>query len=91
MKKQKIEVKARGAPTKKQEEKILPNGLRPDQWRRMQEEADIRDIPTASLLRQAIDWFLEALDTGKQIPIINSNLEIVEKEALKNTKYHEIV
>lgn len=82
MKKQKTtEAKARGAPSKKEEEKILPNGLRPDQWKYLQEEAEIREVKAAQLLRQGIDWFIEALETGKKIPIVNAELETAEEEA----------
>lgn len=82
MKKQKTQVKVRGAPPKKEEEKILPNGLRPDQWKYLQQEADTREIKAAQLLRQAIDWFIESLETGKQIPIANMKFEKAEEEEL---------
>lgn len=54
-----------GAPVKRDEEKVLPNGLRPDQWERLQEEAEIRGISAAKMQRDAIDWFITVLDTKR--------------------------
>ncbi len=54
-----------GAPTKDDDEKVLKNGLRPDQWERLQDEAVIRGISAAKMQRDAIDWFITVLDTKR--------------------------
>jgi len=55
----------KGAPIKKDEEKILPNGLGPEQWAWLQSEAKIRSMSAASLHRIAVDWFITAIDTKR--------------------------
>lgn len=69
---------SRGAPPKR--ETIDNNGLRPDQNERLISLHYQRGVSIKFILREAVDWYLEALDLGKRLPIINQELETVEEE-----------
>lgn len=69
---------SRGAPPKR--ETIDNNGLRKDQNERLNALHFQRGVSVKFILREAIDWYLEALDLGKRLPIINQELETVEEE-----------
>lgn len=63
MEKQKQKTKNKlGAPPKHDGEKIMTNHLRKDQWRRVQEEAALRNISSWAMARQMIDMAITALD-----------------------------
>lgn len=64
-KKIKKEKRKLGAPEKRDDEKIMTNHLRPDQWKRMEEEAAIRNKPTWAFIRECLDWTITALDTKR--------------------------
>ena len=86
-KKKKKDVEAdrpsRGAPPKR--ETIDNNGLRKDQNERLNALHFQRGVSVKFILREAIDWYLEALDLGKRLPIINQELEAAEEEQSKDT------
>lgn len=69
---------SRGAPPKR--ETIDNNGLRTDQNERLTSLHYQRGVSVKFILREAVDWYLEALDLGKRLPIINQELETVEEE-----------
>lgn len=69
---------SRGAPPKR--ETIDNNGLRKDQNERLNALHFQRGVSVKFILREAIDWYLEALDLGKRLPIINQELETAEEE-----------
>jgi ferric iron reductase protein FhuF len=54
-----------GQPPKREDEKILTNHLRPDQWKRLEEEATIRNKSTWAFIRECLDWTITALDTKR--------------------------
>lgn len=53
----------RGAPVKKK--RLRSNGLRDDQWERLEAEAEARGESIAAVHRRAVDWFFTALDTKR--------------------------
>lgn len=56
----------RGAPDKEADKKVDPvNHLWVWQSKRLKEEAAIRNISDAAMLRMGWDWFITALDTGR--------------------------
>lgn len=62
----KKKVKNRGAPVKHDSEKVLPNGLRPDQWRWVQDEAARRGgMSAAKFHRDCMDWVITAIQTKR--------------------------
>jgi hypothetical protein len=75
----KAEGKARGAPTKSEDVKIEDNGLTKEQNRRLKSLHLQRNVPVKFIIREAIDWYLDALDMGKRLPIINQELETTEE------------
>lgn len=65
-KKSKEKVNNRGAPVKDKDKRVDPvYHLYMWQSKRMEQEAIIRDISTAAMIRMAMDWFITALDTGR--------------------------
>jgi hypothetical protein len=60
---------ARGAPKKKDNDKIGHDGLTPAQQQQIKDIADERNISIAAVKREAIEWYLQALELGKMKPI----------------------
>lgn len=60
-----VKARPRGAPKKEDKEKILPNGLRKDQWQWLQDEAHIKDTSAAYEQRRAVDWYITAIETKR--------------------------
>ena len=59
--------RGRGAPTKPHGDKKRPDGLTNIQYARLQEEVAIRPNvdSVAALVRQIVDWWLEATDANR--------------------------
>lgn len=55
----------RGAPEKDDGDKINQYHVRTDQWKRIVDEAAIRNIGPFQMLRMIVDWFFTALDTNR--------------------------
>lgn len=67
----------RGAPHKR--ETIENNGLRRDQNERLKSIAMERDVPIKVIVREAIEWYLDALEMGRKAPIINQQFETADR------------
>lgn len=64
-KKSKEKVNNRGAPIKDKDKRVNEYHVFVWQWKRIVDEANVRDISPFAFLRQIIDWFFTALDTGR--------------------------
>lgn len=73
-KNKKAKIKTRGAPTKREGDKKGSDGLTKDQQQQLKGLAVERGTSVANLKRQAIQWFLDAIEQGKA----NSLLELAE-------------
>lgn len=76
----KSKVSNRGAPKKQAKDKIDTNGLTPELNKQLAEIARDRNVPIAKIKREAIEWYIDALEQGKRLPIVNSQLETAEEE-----------
>ena len=52
----------RGAPVKREDQKILSNHFRGDQWKWVKGEAVVRGIPAWEFVRLYTDWAKDAFD-----------------------------
>lgn len=85
--KRKVKVKAdnkaperkRGAPVKRDNDKVENNGLTREQNRQLRSLSLQRDVSFKSILREAVGWYLDALEMGRREPIINQELETAEE------------
>jgi hypothetical protein len=62
-------VSNRGAPKKKAEERIGYSGLTEAQQKQLRDIANDRNISIAAVKREAIEWYLEAVELGRRTPI----------------------
>ena len=79
MAKKNIPVFKRGAPRKSDGEKYDFDGLTQEQKKQIREIANERNISIRAVKRQAIEWYLEAVETGRKAPVINSELAQTDK------------
>jgi len=54
-----------GAPKKESSEKKMPRGLTEQQWAWFKNEAAVRNLPAAAILREAADWYITAKETKR--------------------------
>lgn len=73
--------RVRGAPRKADDKKIENNGLRKDQNKALESLHYQQDRPVKAIIREAVDWYLEALELGK----INQELETAEEAEQRDT------
>jgi hypothetical protein len=76
-----------GAPNKANEEKVLTNHLRPDQWERMEKEASLRNLSAWAFIRSCLDWAITALDTKRgdveASKLFDGLMEQVDEEGIR--------
>jgi hypothetical protein len=67
-----------GRPFKSDAERKTHGGLTNEQMKQVKGLADERNVSTNAVIRQAVQWYLDALDGAKQLPVINRELETAE-------------
>lgn len=70
-------VSNRGAPKKRDDEKIGDNGMREDQNERLKQVAESRGVSIASIKREAVDWYLLSLEEAEK----KEEMEKISREA----------
>ena len=67
-----------GPPVKPIGERKTHGGLTNEQMKQVKGLADERNVPVNAVIRQAVQWYLDALDGAKKLPVINRELESAE-------------
>lgn len=74
----------RGAPVKQDKDKVGKDGLKKEQQQQLRDIARSRNISIASVKREAIEWYLDEIEAGKQSPIANT-YQLLEAEEDKTS------
>lgn len=72
--------RGRGAPQKREEERKAFDGLTFEQQKQLHEIAAVRGVSVAQVKRDAVQWYLDAVDQGKIAYEANTKLEQAETE-----------